>query len=68
MMNLANLFYLKEKLLSDLKKDVRPEQFPNQEAYLNHLNSMEEGVMSFYAEAMHHMLETMPEEKLKKSA
>ena len=67
-MNLANLFYLKEKLLSDLKKEIRPEEFPDHEAYLNHLNAMEEGVMSFYAEATHHMLETMTEEKLKKSA
>ena len=67
-MNLHELFCLKEKLLGDVLKETKPEDFPNQIAYKQHLHSMEEGIYYFYANAMIQILDSMPDIEKKKSA
>lgn len=67
-MELHELFCIKERLLSEARKYTNPENFPTKVDYINHLNSLEEGIIYFYLSAMNQILDSMPEGELKKSA
>jgi hypothetical protein len=63
----SDICNLKEKLLADAYKKVKPEDFHSHEAYLEYINGLEDGILNFYSA---YMLQLIADEvkPLKKSA
>ena len=67
-MNYSELCHVKEKLLEDVRKNTRREDFSSEDTYLQFIHGTEEGIIRFFMHSMLHLMETDEAVTKKRSA
>lgn len=67
-MDYSELCRIKDKLLQEVTKDIRPESFVTHEAYLQHIEGIEVGVLRFFTQSMIELIEAEESTKPRKAA
>lgn len=56
-MNYSELCRLKDKLLNDVRRNTRPEDFEKYDDYVLYVEGIEEGIMRFFTSSMMEFIE-----------
>jgi len=67
-MDYSELCRIKDKLLLEVKKNIRPDSFVTHEAYQLHIDGIEEGVLRFFTQSMLELIEKEETAKPKRAA